>query len=185
MILCKESPFFTKWQLYLSQATHNTRNPQEHCNLKPKILLITLRQKMPHIHLPALPCTLSRNYLSYRPQSQQSQLCPYMFFSFKKLLLIKLVLSKHFKRDKTNIYAILKSPVQDAGCRRHYQMLKMLCQFLQLFLDLFWITCHVLPYTESSILISCLIAQFSIHLLAESALCQATMCFFSIILLHW
>lgn len=33
------------------------------------------------------------------------------------------------------------------------------------------------------ILISCLIAQFSIHLLVESVLCQPTMCF-SIILLH-
>lgn len=82
------------------------------------------------------------------------------------------------------IHAILKSPVQDAGCRQHYQVLKNLCQFLQLFLDLLWIMCHVLPYTESSILISCLIAQFSIHLLVESALCQATMCC-SIILLHW
>lgn len=132
----------------------------------------------------ALPCTLPRNHLCYSPQSQQGQLCPYIILSFKKLLLIQLVLSKYFRRDKINVYAILKSPVQDAGCRQHYQVLKMLCQFFQLFLDLLWIMCHVLPYTESSVLISCLIAQFSIHLLPESALCQATMCF-SIILLHW
>lgn len=62
---------------------------------------------------------------------------------------MKLVLSKYFSRDKINADAILKSPVQDAGCRQHYQVLKIVCQFLQLFLDLLWIMCHVQPYTES------------------------------------
>lgn len=183
MILCKESHFFTKCQLYLSQATHNTRNPQEHCNLRPNTLKLTLR-KFPINIYQAQPCTLPRNCLSYRPQSQQSQLGPYIFFSFKRIASDETGALKIFQQRQDKCWC--HSQVPSAGCWLQTTLpgaencVPVSPVVSRPALD--HVPCAALHWI--SILISCLIVQFSIHLLAESALCQATMCF-SIIQLHW
>lgn len=106
-------------------------------------------------------------------------------FSFL-LLLSKLVHSKCFRRDKKNVHAVLKSP--DPGCWLYWPQITLPGADNVLPVStvvsspaLYHLPCVALEWIF--ILISCLIAQFSIHLLVES-LCQTTMCFF-IILLHW